>query len=198
MTDLIKKGDVSEEVADVQARLRALGIDVDDEPGHFGAATVRAVRTFQQQRNLLADGIVGPQTWIELVGASWRLGDRILYFTHPPMRGDDIAKLQARLNALGFDSGREDGIFGTRTDHAVRAFQKEYGVTEDGIFGPASQRALMGLRVDRPGTAAGLREEIERSRHTGVRGALIVVDPGHGGSDPGDLSAAGSAESDLC
>jgi N-acetylmuramoyl-L-alanine amidase len=156
------------------------------------------VRTFQQQRHLLVDGIVGPQTWTELVGASWRLGDRILYFTHPPMRGDDIATLQGHLNALGFDSGREDGIFGSRTDHAVRAFQKEYGVTEDGIFGPASQRALMGLRVDRPGTAAALREDIERSRHTGIRGALIVVDPGHGRTDPGDISVAGSTEGELC
>lgn len=198
MSGLIKKGDVSKQVADVQVRLRALGIDVDDGPGHFGPSTVQAVRTFQQQRDLLVDGVVGPQTWTDLVGASWRLGDRVLYLRHPPMRGDDVASLQARLNALGFDNGREDGIFGARTDHAVRAFQREYDVAEDGIFGPNSRQALEGLRVDRPGTAADLREELQRSEHSGITGALIVIDPGHGGSDTGEWSATGAAESDLC
>lgn len=198
MTELIKKGHVSRQVADVQARLRALGIDVGDEPGSFGSSTVEAVRIFQQQRDLLVDGVVGPQTWTELAGASWRLGDRILYLRHPPMRGDDVSALQARLNALGLYSGREDGIFGLGTDGAVRAFQREYDVAEDGIFGPNTHRALVGLRVDRPGTAAGLREELQRSERSGITGSLIVIDPGHGGSDPGEWSATGAAESDLC
>ncbi len=184
----------------MQARLRALGIAVDDNAGWFGDSTMRAVRAFQQQRGILVDGIVGPGTWGELVGASRRLGDALLYLRQPPMRGDDVALLQERLNALGFDAGRRDGIFGQATDSAVRAFQKEYGVAEDGMFGPRSHLALMGLRVDRQGTSAGLREELRRAElgGRGLGGAVVIIDPGHGGPNRGNLGADGACEADLC
>lgn len=195
---LIRPGERSEQVADVQARLRGLGYDLDDDPGSFGPSTTRAVRAFQQARHILVDGIVGPNTWSELVEASWRLGDRMLYLRMPLMRGDDVATLQERLNALGFDAGREDGIFGADTDRAVRAFQKEYGVPEDGLVGPRTHAALAGLRVDRPGTSALLREELRRAERSGVHGALVVVDPGHGGGDHGQRGPGGVSEADVC
>lgn len=198
MKDLIREGATRAEIADVQMRLRSLGLEIDDDADNFGESTRRAVRTFQQQRALLVDGIVGPQTWSELVEASWRLGDRILYMKSPPMRGDDVAQLQRQMNALGFDSGKEDGIFGPNTDRAVRAFQKEYGVAEDGMFGPISQASLGGLRIDRPGTARSLREELNRLGHPGVGGAMIVLDPGHGGDDPGAAAANGRDEAAFC
>ncbi|MDQ3951716.1 MAG: peptidoglycan-binding protein, partial [Actinomycetota bacterium] len=197
MKGLIRQGDRSQQVADVQARLRALGLKVDDETGTFGDSTRHAVRTFQQRRGILVDGIVGPNTWTELVEASWRLGDRSLYLKHPAFRGDDVALLQKGLNALGFDSGREDGIFGADTARGVKAFQKEYGVAEDGIWGPRSQTALAGLRVDRPGTTAQLREELRRAGSPYLHGALVVLDPGHGGEDPGGSGTAGLVEADV-
>ena len=197
-TKLIRRGDRSQEVADVQARLRSLGYEIDDDAGTFGEDTRHAVREFQQGRSILADGIVGPHTWDELVEASWRLGDRALYLKNPPMRGDDVMSLQTQLNALGFDSGRGDGIFGPNTARAVRAFQKEYGVAEDGIFGGRSHHALQGLRIDRPGTAAGLREEIQARHGRGMGETLVVLDPAHGSFDRGDRGPGGSYEADLC
>ncbi|MBW3594109.1 MAG: N-acetylmuramoyl-L-alanine amidase [Actinobacteria bacterium] len=198
MTDLIREGDRSKEVADVQSRLRALGYKIEDEGWFFGPSTTAAVRAFQQDRSILVDGIVGPDTWNQIVEASWYLGDRDLYLKHPPMRGDDIASLQARLNALGFDAGKEDGIFGVATDRAVRAFQKEYGVAGDGIFGLVSHAALMGLRVDRPGTSAHLREELRRMEKRGIAAAMVVIDPGHGGDDRGAVTSRGTNEADTC
>lgn len=198
MNPLIRAGERSERVVDVQARLRGLGHSITDDLGSFDAATTAAVRAFQQSRGIIVDGIVGPNTWSELVEASWRLGDRSLYLRHPMMRGDDVNALQARLNALGFDAGREDGIFGWETDRAVRAFQKEYDVSEDGIFGPISNAALGGLRVDRPGTSAVLREELRISELPGMSSSLIVIDPGHGGEDAGDLGPSGTAEGEMC
>ena len=198
MNLLIRAGDRSHQVADVQARLRSLGYEIDDDSGVFGGSTLRAVRAFQQSRGILSDGLVGPGTWSELVEASWHLGDRVLYIRHPLMRGDDVGFLQGRLNALGFDAGREDGIFGPDTANAVRAFQREYGVDEDGIFGPNSLAALVGLRIDRPETAAGLREELRIAQHAGLHSAVIMIDPGHGGDDPGHLGPNGIAEVDVC
>ncbi len=198
MTLLVRPGDRSEQVADVQARLRALGYAIDDAAGSFDASTKQAVRAFQQQRQILVDGLVGPNTWSELVEASWRLGDRALYLTSPHMRGDDVLKLQNLLNAIGYDAGREDGIFGIDSERATRHFQREYGLTEDGIFGTSTLTALMGLRVDRPGTAASLREELMLSRRSDLSSSLIVIDPGHGGTDLGARGPNGSAEGERC
>jgi N-acetylmuramoyl-L-alanine amidase len=194
---LIKRGDTSESVADVQARLRSLGFEVTDESGTFEESTRRSVAAFQQRRDIIVDGIVGPYTWEELVEASWRLGDRHLYVRRPYLRGDDVKYLQARLHALGFDSGREDGIFGPDTDAAVRTFQREYAIAEDGIFGPRTNAALTGLRVDRPGTSARLREDLQRE-HRSLQAAVVVIDPGHGGEDRGRVGERGLCEADIC
>ena len=198
MNPLIREGHRSDQVADVQRRLRSLGFEVADELGMFSTSTEGSVRSFQQQRGLLSDGIVGPDTWSALVEAGWRFGDRALYFKNPPMRGDDVLALQARMNALEFDSGREDGIFGRDTDNAVRAFQHEYAIAEDGIFGTRSLRALRGLRADRAHTAASLREELRRMEGKGIQRSLVVIDPGHGGDDSGDPGPGGRSEADLC
>ena len=57
-------------------------------------------------------------------------------------KGADVTKLQTALNALGYDCGAADGIFGAKTEAAVRAFQQANGLTVDGIAGKATQEAL--------------------------------------------------------
>ena len=71
------------------------------------------MRPFQEHRGLRSDGVCGPQTWSALVEAGRVLGDRLLYYRNPMLRGDDVATLQRQLGALGFDAGRVDGIFGS-------------------------------------------------------------------------------------
>jgi peptidoglycan hydrolase-like protein with peptidoglycan-binding domain len=51
-------------------------------------------------------------------------------------RGETVRKLQEMLNSLGFNCGAADGIFGPKTQAAVKAFQKKYGLVADGIVGP--------------------------------------------------------------
>ena len=58
------------------------------------------------------------------------------------LKGDDVAELQKRLNELGFDAGKEDGIFGKKTRKALKAFEKEYGLTVDGIFSESDNLKL--------------------------------------------------------
>lgn len=57
-------------------------------------------------------------------------------------RGSEVTRLQTALNALGYDCGTADGIFGAKTEAAVRAFQQANGLTVDGIAGKATQAAL--------------------------------------------------------
>lgn len=57
-------------------------------------------------------------------------------------KGADVTKLQIALNALGYDCGTADGIFGAKTEAAVRNFQRDHSLTVDGIAGRDTQAAL--------------------------------------------------------
>ena len=66
--ETIRPQDRGDHVRDVQRRLLELGFHVDaTEIGEYGPSTGATVRGFQQERGLLVDGVVGPQTWRELV-----------------------------------------------------------------------------------------------------------------------------------
>lgn len=147
------------------------------------------MRRFQDARGLRVDGICGAHTWAALVEAGWSLGDRLLYHRTPPLRGDDVAELQRRLGALGFDTGRVDGIFGIRTGRALQDFQRNAGLTSDGICGPSTLAALrrLGSRVTGD-SAASLRErEARRRGPRTLAGRRVAV--GH----PGGLDALADA-----
>jgi murein L,D-transpeptidase YcbB/YkuD len=57
-------------------------------------------------------------------------------------RGPCVTSLQRRLNVLGFNAGAPDGVFGNKTDAAVRSFQASKRLTVDGIVGPKTWGAL--------------------------------------------------------
>lgn len=164
MPSVLRRGARGEAVRDLQHRLVGAGHDpAPDEPGEFGHGTERAVRAFQEERRLRVDGIVGVETWSALVESGYSLGDRLLYRRRPMLRGDDVAELQERLNALGFDAGRADGIFGDETSAALIEFQRAAGLPADGICGSTTIAALERVGSFAAGSAAGLRER-ERLR----------------------------------
>jgi len=201
--EAIKRGDGGVRARDLQSRLLALGFHVD--PGEldaheFGGSTEAAVRAFQQERGLLVDGLVGQQSWEELVEAGYALGDRLLYLRNPLFRGDDVRALQGRLNLLGFDPGREDGILGEQTARAIHEFQRNVGLRADGIVGATTLQALDRL-IRAPGKGPGrtaVREnETLRSPGGSLRERRIAIDPGHGPEDPGVLGRGGIVEQDV-
>jgi N-acetylmuramoyl-L-alanine amidase len=172
-------------VRDLQRRLGALGLDTSaDEAGRFGPATAAAVRELQARRGLPASGACDAVTWEALVEAGWRVGDRPLYLAQPMLRGDDVADLQRRLSALGFDVGRVDGIFGPLTDRALADFQRNAGLVCDAVCGPGTIAALLRLG-DRPAAAVplsvGAVRERERLRQGPRSLAGRSVALGHGG-----------------
>ena len=56
--------------------------------------------------------------------------------------GSEVRSIQTRLTELGYFSGKVDGIFGSQTKNAVIKFQKDYGLTADGIVGSNTLKAL--------------------------------------------------------
>ena len=196
--DLIRTGARGEDVRDVQHRLLAAGlrIDPDELDGTFSASTEEAVREFQQLRGLPPDGIMGPDTWGQLVEAGYRLSDRTLYLRSPAFRGDDVRELQRMLNALGFDAGKEDGIFGPRTDRGVREFQRNVASRVDGIVGLDTVHAISRYRppVDAPSRAVVREGEAARGPGLALSGSIIAIDPHRIDTDEFDLSLAIASE----
>ena len=177
---LLRSGDAGPAVRDLQERLTRCGYSVTFD-GVFGAETLAAVREFQTQRRLRLDGVCGPETWGALIESSYGLGDRLLYSRAPMLRGDDVIDLQGRLNALGFDAGREDGILGPETETALRQFQREYGLEPDGVCGPATVTALERVGTLAGGSVASVREREslrDQTRRLRDRRLFLVVDPG--------------------
>lgn len=187
---IFRLGDEGTEVLDIQRRLLELGavLDPSELDGRFGATTDRAVRAFQDARNLRIDGLVGPDTWGQLVEAGWRLGDRTLYLHSPMFRGDDVRSLQRKLNALGFDAGKEDGLYGSHTDRAAREFQRNVGDEVDGIIGPHVIASLLRVRPQESAPSRALVREEEELRHArgSIEGQVIAI----AGADGGGAVAA--------
>ena len=134
--------------------------------GVFGAQMASTVRAFQKQFNLTADGVVGRQTWYKisyiyvsvkdlaeltsegetaggtLPDGSW--GGTVL---RQGSRGSAVERVQFWLNTIAqYDDNiptlTVDGIFGTGTTAAVRAFQRRHGLTVDGVVGKATWDAI--------------------------------------------------------
>lgn len=67
-------------------------------------------------------------------------------------RGDEVTKIQTNLKKWGYYAGNVDGIFGTQTENAVKAFQKKNGLTVDGIAGP---KTLAAIGISTGGSSGG-------------------------------------------
>ena len=141
------------------------------------------IRSFQQERGLHVTGQLNDSTLRALDEARWKLGDRSLNLQPSPMmRGDDVAALQARLTEMGFNTGRVDGIFGQRTESAVKEFQQSVGIKVDGKCGPATIIALIRLtKIVSGGTPTQMRETAaQRNRGPALANKVIVIDPAFG------------------
>lgn len=196
---IFRRGDDGPVVTEIRSKLLRLGLLSADPAGRFDADCDHAVRNFQQRRGLQIDGLVGPETYRALDEAHWRLGDRLIsHVISRPFVGDDVAALQQRLLEMGFDPGRCDGIFGAATAAALREFQRNVGLRADGSLGPQTLRALQQLRRTVTGGSPSERREEERlfGGEMALAGRVIVLDPGHGGSDLG-ARCDGLTEADV-
>lgn len=165
----LRSGSTGPTVADLQRRLRAAGFEPEDPTGEYGNGTVAAVAGFQHHVGLRSDGTCDTSTWAVLVESAFHLGDRLICLRSPMMRGNDIADLQLRLGALGFDAGRVDGIFGPDTRTAVGEFQRNAGLVTDEVCGPDTIEALLRLEGrggHGPVTAVRERDRLRRAMHS--------------------------------
>ena len=153
---LIRMGNRGDSVKELQTKLNALGYDCGAVDGIFGSKTQAAVVAFQKAMGISVDGIVGPETWgkmgvtgitVTTAPAAATSAVSLTISSNMPLitkgnTGDAVKALQTKLNALGYDCGKVDGIFGDKTLAAVKAYQTDKALLVDGMVGSQTWGAL--------------------------------------------------------
>ena len=145
---VLSAGSSGDAVTKLQTRLQALGFYSGALDGQYGQGTATAVKLFQSQHGLTADGLAGTDT----LNALYSDAAETYIPTPTPSptpsmlskgdKGDAVRALQQRLKDLGYYNGNVDGDFGGGTQEAVRLFQSQNGLDVDGVSGGATLAAV--------------------------------------------------------
>ena len=143
--DSLRKGATGSAVKDLQTKLKKLGFYNAYVDGSYGDTTVAAVKAFQKKYNLTADGVAGSET-LKKLDSAYKNADSNTSTDDDSLRkgatGTAVKTLQTNLKKLGFYTAYVDGSFGATTESAVKAFQKKYGLTSDGVAGSATLKKI--------------------------------------------------------
>ena len=141
----LEKGSTGSDVKDLQTKLKKLGYYDAYVDGDYGDTTVAAVKAFQKKYNLTADGVAGSET-LKKLDTAYKNADSNTSTDDDSLRkgatGTAVKTLQTNLKKLGFYTAYVDGSFGSTTESAVKAFQKKYGLTADGVAGSATLKKI--------------------------------------------------------
>ncbi|GEK57733.1 hypothetical protein CHL76_01380 [Marinococcus halophilus] len=198
---LLKDGVTSPAAKAMKEDLYTLGyLDIANPNERFGPQTEAAVKEFQRDHGLYVDGVAGPKTLSKISevlstkgsdNEESDVGDPGNYGSISIMKigttYDGVIQLKLDLEALGFMSvSNPSNQFDSATDKAVKDFQRSKNLAVDGVAGPNTMKALR----------AALNVEETYPSESAVSGKTIVLDAGHGGSDPGAV-ANGLREKDI-
>lgn len=162
----IVKGNTYSNVAAVQARLSTLGYYKSTIDGKWGSGTTAAVKRFQSDNGLKADGIVGTTTANRLKvklpitgGISYGKTDF------------NVAAVQARLKTYGYYTGTVDGVWGNGTLRSVLRYQSDKGMTVDGVVGGGTAGKL-GITLSTTAKSGGITKGKTSANVKAVQTAL--------------------------
>lgn len=165
-------GRSGENVRAIQYLLKDQGYGVDVD-GNYSQETADAVKRLQHKEGLSENGLVGALTWPKLIKA-----------TSSGSHGYTVMALQRQLNQAGSHLS-VDGVFGSDTEKAVRAYQQQVGLSVDGVAGVRTWQYLLAA------TAAGEKKNGPGRLHIGT-----TTPPAHNSSpatSPTNLSSNSSA-----
>ena len=144
------------DVRNLQQDLTTLGYYWAEITGNFGAKTETAVKRFQEENGLTADGVAGTKTLNAIAAAVARKGGTPASGGSAGTtlklnsQGTKVSQLQTDLKQLGYYYAEITGNFGEKTEAAVKAFQKAKGLTADGVAGTKTLNAIAAA-VDKAG-----------------------------------------------
>lgn len=166
----LRLGSVGENVRVIQRQLNRIADNypaipkISETNGLFNLETQNAVKKFQSIFNLTSDGIVGKSTWYKIKSIyngikrlnelySEGLTPEEVNRLYPELlregdTGQLVRQVQYLLAVIAYFDDQipippVNGIFDQRTKETVMAFQRQYGLTPDGILGPATSAKLL-------------------------------------------------------
>lgn len=145
---LFRRGDSSDQVRELQARLAQLGFFAAKPTGFFGDVTLGSVSEFQRAQGLKVTGEVSEATWAALTEQTTMPTREEMFPPRPVMdygeTSDQVRELQARLAQLGHFDRRPTGYYGDVTAAAVTAYQQAAGLPASGTVDETTWEALTG------------------------------------------------------
>ena len=109
--------------------------------GQIGSKSITAIKKFQKNSGLSADGVIGKDTCTYLININ-EYQPSVEDNTLQVSIDNDLKEVQSKLQNLGLYSGEIDGIRGSRTTNAIKTFQQKAGLIVDGVIGPKTLSAL--------------------------------------------------------
>ena len=113
----------------------------------------------------LENSISKENLWLELLNHGYSLGDRILNFSNPVLKGADVEELQELLSRLGFYSEPINSEYTKELMKSVEAFQENRGLTIDGVVGLNTVTEIK--KLIRPNLDNSLNEAIKAFKRPG-------------------------------
>ncbi len=186
----VRRGDSGNDVSLVQSRLYTLGYYTGKVDGKFGSGTYEALKTFQENNFITADGICGSET------AGILFSDTAIYNGNMPTpaptqkivinedsvttleigsMGSSVRNMQNKLFELGYYISRLDGVFLEEDESAVKLFQTVNGLTADGKAGFETLKLLFSDEAKPAHVSADAEEGEYKTLRYGDSGSEVTT-----------------------
>ena len=163
-------GDTGTAVKKLQEALKNRGYYSGKIDSTFGSGVYAAVKAFQKQYGLKADGIAGPATQNLLFNTSASSSDTSTSL-QKGSSGTEVRNLQYVLAELGYYDGSINGEYGNTTADAVRAFQINNDISPvDGVAGPKTLKVIYSSKAVGATASSGSYDTLSK----GDKGTAVV------------------------
>ena len=150
----------SDEILDLSNKIQAAGYQFPADSFECKSLVELFLNDYSLEKTISKENL-----WFELLNQGYDLGDRILNFSNPVLRGSDIEELQEMLSRLGFYSDPINSEYTKALMKAVEAFQENRGLSVDGVVG--LNTAIEIKKLIRPTLDKSLNEAIKSFRPVG-------------------------------
>ena len=150
----------SDELLDLSNKIQAAGYQFPTDSVECKSLVELFLNDYNINKTISKENL-----WLELLNHGYDLGDRILNFSNPVLRGSDVEELQEMLSRLGFYSEPINSEFTKDLMQAVEVFQENRGLGVDGVVGLNTATEIK--KLIRPTLDKSLNEAIKGFKPAG-------------------------------
>ena len=150
----------SDELLDLSNKIQAAGYQFPADSLECKSLVELFLNDYNIEKTISKENL-----WLELLNHGYDLGDRILNFSNPVLKGSDVEELQEMLSRLGFYSEPINSEYTKELMKSVEAFQENRGLSVDGVVGLNTANEIK--KLIRPTLDKSLNEAIKGFKPAG-------------------------------